>query len=610
MRLSFVFFIEMIFLMALTGCVSRSSYPDVSFYANANFDQAKSDLNLLDSEGRSYRLLAASQKEFAVLTVFQFDEKNINEAEFSWLKQLVRLSQDRDLKDFDFQFISVKSIENRGQLLNLEKGTEAQRHFLSDVTQYSAQDFGLTHNLDSVLVHRRSRKIIKRLNISSSHDFKFQILKAGDTKTLTTQNSNDKAVTSRLNFQDQSADASRLDYAKEIAPIFIRNCVMCHREGGLGSWSMKSYDSIVRWKKMIREVILTKRMPPAQTDLYYQKYSNEIRPSVEEIKKIIDWIDIGAPNKSSLDPIKMLKHPPKPEFVLGKPDLVISLPIQSIGAADNEFVKVFKLKWPVEEVVRIRGMDVQTDNIPATHHVSSYYLVPKLEKESENEVASFDAGYIPGYEPAFLPYGASYAVPAKADIRVSPHLIPTGKDEKVNLRLAYYFDKSNEHNELINCGVGTKKIDIAPFEQDYEKVVRAQLKQDIRVIQVGTHMHSRGRFIRYTAELPDKTKIVLLSLPNYTRNWQREYIMQNPIFLPKGTILNCEAHYDNSINNPLVQNPEKRVTYGWLSDNEMLSCSCYGLRDIEQQKAHELTNPSTLPYDINSYEDVIEILKD
>ena len=49
---------------------------------------------------------------------------------------------------------------------------------------------------------------------------------------------------------------------------------------------------------------------------------------------------------------------------------------------------------------------------------------------------------------------------------------------------------------------------------------------------------------------PDGRKETLLTVPHYSFEWQLSYYLAKPLILPKGTTIECTAHYDNSVNNP------------------------------------------------------------
>jgi hypothetical protein len=89
-------------------------------------------------------------------------------------------------------------------------------------------------------------------------------------------------------------------------------------------------------------------------------------------------------------------------------------------------------------------------------------------------------------------------------------------------------------------------------------------------------MHLRGKDFEYRVIYPTGEKQTLLSVPHYSFSWQLSYFPVEPIVLPKGTRIECTAHYDNSANNP--HNPDSRVDvrYGDQSWEEMM----FGFFDV------------------------------
>lgn len=605
MRILVSVFIATYISFVLSSCAFFQSQSSDTFdYKSAGFPKMKSDIDLITTDSLGHRLLRDARKDFVVITILQSQKQN-DAVVKNTLAKLSQLSLDPDLKNFEFQFIAADEKEDRDALESLASQAGLKQKFLIDNLQISVVDLGAYHNLDSVVVHKSSRSILTRLNASSDLDFKKHLLQLAQHNFQPIELT-DSAATSLLTSPKILTEKTRWNYAKDIAPILEKNCIKCHNVHGLAPWAMDSYESVIQWKKMIREVLLVKRMPPAQSDTYYMSYQNETKPSTEEIRKLISWIDNGAENSSGQDPLKNLHIPPRKDFILGKPDLLIEVPEQHIGAEDSERVEILKIKWPLSYPVRVKGMDVQTDNIKATHHLSVYYLVPSKDQPNSYNVAAFDGGYIPGYEPMFLPLNTSYLVPANAPIRVSPHLVPTGKDEKIKMRIGYYFDKRPVPRELVHCGIDTKDIDIPPNTSNYTKIIQGRVTEDIRVIQLGTHMHSRGKSIKYTLTRPDGSHQILLSLPNYNRSWQREYVPKQPIFVPKDSLLTCEAHYDNSRSNPRISDPNKRITYGWYADNEMMTCSCFAMREGDYQRVLGKNKTPFIPEPVESNRDVID----
>src|SRR5205807_9886199 len=82
--------------------------------------------------------------------------------------------------------------------------------------------------------------------------------------------------------------------------------------------------------------------------------------------------------------------------------------------------------------------------------------------------------------------------------------------------------------------------------------------------------HLRGKAFRYEAILPDGTTQLLLDIPRYDPNWQLTYRLAEPLELTKGTVLRATAWFDNSRNNPAIQDPGKTVRWGPQIEDEML----------------------------------------
>jgi hypothetical protein len=69
---------------------------------------------------------------------------------------------------------------------------------------------------------------------------------------------------------------------------------------------------------------------------------------------------------------------------------------------------------------------------------------------------------------------------------------------------------------------------------------------------------------------------VLLSVPKYSFAWQLAYQPLQDIIMPKGSKIECVAHFDNSPNNPINPDPAKEVRYGDQSWEEMM----FGFFDV------------------------------
>jgi mono/diheme cytochrome c family protein len=96
-------------------------------------------------------------------------------------------------------------------------------------------------------------------------------------------------------------------FTREVAPIFHKHCVNCHRPGEVAPMSLLDYKSARPWAKAVREAVGTRRMPPWFADPKHREFSNDPRLSESEIATVKAWVDAGAPEG---DP-KQMPQPPR-----------------------------------------------------------------------------------------------------------------------------------------------------------------------------------------------------------------------------------------------------------------------------------------------------------
>ncbi len=116
---------------------------------------------------------------------------------------------------------------------------------------------------------------------------------------------------------------------------------------------------------------------------------------------------------------------------------------------------------------------------------------------------------------------------------------------------------------------GQRRFLVPPYEKEYKLQGVQEIKRDAYLYGLNPHMHFRGKYMSYTAEYPDGTSEVLLSVPKYDFNWQFNYALEEPLFLPAGTRLIAKGAMDNSARNPGNPDPSKPVHFGLQTMHEM-----------------------------------------
>ena len=111
---------------------------------------------------------------------------------------------------------------------------------------------------------------------------------------------------------------------------------------------------------------------------------------------------------------------------------------------------------------------------------------------------------------------------------------------------------------------------IPPGAADYKITSRSAFNDDRLLLSLTPHMHMRGKSFKYEARYPDGTRELLLDVPHWDFNWQLDYVLSEPKLMPKGTVLSCEAHFDNSAASPTNPDPTKWVRFGEQTWDEMM----------------------------------------
>jgi hypothetical protein len=144
---------------------------------------------------------------------------------------------------------------------------------------------------------------------------------------------------------------------------------------------------------------------------------------------------------------------------------------------------------------------------------------------------------------------------------------PTTDQISVGLKFAREVVQKNLQHRVVN----NTKFKIAPGDPHYKVEAIRELASDVTGYGLMTHMHVRGKDMTYKAIYPDGRDEMLLAIPNYSFDWQMAYRWPlNKVKFPKGTKIECIAHYDNSSFNPYNPDPKKEVMDGQQTFQEMM----------------------------------------
>jgi peroxiredoxin len=367
----------------------------------------------------------------------------------------------------------------------------------------------------------------------------------------------------------QEPTNGEVTYSNQIARLFQDRCVECHRPGEIGPFSLTSYDEAVGWGETIREVVNQGRMPPWFADPAIGHFENDARMTDDEKLLVRQWVDAGCPEG---DP-EQLPEPrkfadgwniPEPQLVLKMADKPFLVPAE--GVVDYKHFTVdpgfTEDKWMI-------ACEARPGNRSVVHHILVFLQSPGGEIELLR--GSLLAAYAPGSPPRATDPGMAKRIPAGSKIIFQMHYTPNGRPQEDLSTLGLSFCDKSKVKQVVESGwVINVAFAIPPGNPDYKVVAKHTFEEDRLLLGLTPHMHVRGKSFQYEAIFPDGSKEMLLSVPRWDFNWQIDYLLAKPKLMPKGTVLRCEAHYDNSADSPTNPDATKWVTFGEQTWDEMM----------------------------------------
>jgi tetratricopeptide repeat protein len=374
-------------------------------------------------------------------------------------------------------------------------------------------------------------------------------------------------------------------WARDVAPLVYRRCAGCHHDGTVAPFALLEYPQARSHAKQMALVTAKRRMPPWLPAGGDVAFADDRRLSDEEIALLARWAELGAPEG---DPAAA---PPPPKYTegwqLGEPDLVVQ-PIDAY-TLEPEGSDVFRnlvvpLDLPAGKYVT--ACEMRPGSGRFVHH-AVVLIDPAREgrrldrQDGDPGFGGMDlhgatspdghfVGWAPGRTPRSVAAGMQWPLPARADLLIQLHLLPSGKPEKVLPQLGLHL--TDQPPSLLPCIVrlGTKTLEIAPGDANYVVEDQVVLPVDVEALAIVPHAHRLGRVMEASAQLPDGRTLKLIEIPQWDFSWQDEYHFAQPVALPKGTTLRMHFTYDNSDANPRnPSHPPRKVSYGASSSDEM-----------------------------------------
>lgn len=368
----------------------------------------------------------------------------------------------------------------------------------------------------------------------------------------------------------------QISYQDEIVPILRRRCTTCHVEHGLAPWAMTNHRMIQGWSPMIREVLVTRRMPPGQIDMQVGEWDNIHHITDDELITLVHWIDSGARRQGDDDPL-IVQETVDDSWRLGEPDLIIEVPEEKIPATGMVDFKIKHADLNLEQDQWIRAVAYNVGDRSVLHSLLVFAVDPGLtEKEPAALVdprhTEFISLYVPPRTEEEFAADSGFLLRKDRDLSFKLRYVTGGRETVDRTRIGLYFRDSAPEYAVHNVIALNPDFTIAPGEVDHvEHAQTPVFEQDVLVESFAPQTHTRGKSMTISAQYPDGRVQRLINVANYNFNWQMNYRLQHRVALPAGSRLISETVYDNSASNPQNVDPEAQVKVGITTYDEIFS---------------------------------------
>ena len=379
---------------------------------------------------------------------------------------------------------------------------------------------------------------------------------------------------------------TRVRFNKEVVRVFERNCLGCHRPGGV-AMSLATYEEARPWAKAIKEEMLEKRMPPWHAVKGYGEFRNAPLITQREIDLIVNWVEGGAPKGDDKDlPTEPLYSD---DWQLGKPDLILKPESVSKITADADEYRAAQLVTNLKEDRWITAIDLRPGNRTVVRS-ATFHLSKDEPMMSDGKIQTSDSSlvlgtWMPGQRTVALPEGVGRLLPAGSRIVVKIRYRGAGEEAEDRSEVGIYFTKTPPRKMVQEIAVTNPDASVPASAQFHQVKASFTAPDDVEAVTIRPCVNPLIVSFQATAYRPDGSEEVMIWTRGYGFGWQPTYYFKRAVALPKGTRVEVIAYFDNSDgnrNNP--NDPPKQLRWADITSDPLCSLSLSkprGVNDTE-----------------------------
>jgi len=461
------------------------------------------------------------------------------------------------------------------------------------------------------LIFDEQTQIDGYLEMRSEQEIMFLALRGSNGEQLA-------PVLTQVGLDHFAGTPAEVSYNNQISRIVNRECSTCHKQGGIGPFSLVAFEHLETYGTWMTDVIESGQMPPWKASLDCRELVDPQVLDPAEKQILLDWL---SSDRLQGDAARA-PQPPEPqssEWQLGQPDYLLQYGEPYYFEAGDDVYRCFPIKLNNTEEIQISAIEVLPDNPEIVHHVLLFLAndkgVPARDLDSQEDGPGYTcfggpgdggfrviAGWAPGQIPQVMPDDVGMTIPADATLIMQVHYHYSTNPGHDQTKIGIHQSQTQRSKELQLLPLVNQNFVIPAGKKDHlvEMSVTLPFSFWLDLYTIAPHMHLLGKDISVEARYPDGSEECLVHVPDWDFNWQRFYTYEEPLHLPQLTTLTLRCTFDNSAENPFNPNsPPLNVGWGEETTDEMALAfigvvAPFQLLEAEGKKAGPWQWPFTL----------------
>ena len=318
-----------------------------------------------------------------------------------------------------------------------------------------------------------------------------------------------------------------VQFDREIVRVLDDHCVMCHVDHGL-AFPLLTYEQTYAARWQIRMDALNRHMAPWAAVPGYGEFANDNGLTQPEADFLVSWAESFGPRNdgavysgvaADLKASKPVQaHVDLQRWVLGPPDLALTLPANTVAPQPAEVITRVVLDPRLKSERWLRGLEYQPGDHRVVHAV----------RFTVQETGQWLGTWTPWRGFSSLPPGLAYRLPVGCHLIAEIHYFGGSEPVVDQGSLRLYFTDQPSKRVVSDLTLKAKAL---------------KLDADLTLLALEPTLQPGLRSVEVKAHLPDGAMRILLFADDVPLAWPTPFVFASPVALPKGTELSVIEHF-------------------------------------------------------------------